>query len=110
MFWVKADEGGFASEADAEGPAHRRCGLGVGHFHEVDVTVGGAEVKATQRVGLQGCLLEGGADPTLQLGCKLRGREERTRERELASARSLNPLEPLCSPDTPKSEKKQLWL
>lgn len=85
MFWVKADEGGLASEAYAEGPAHRRCGLGVGHFHEVDVTVGGAEVQATQRMGLQRCLLEGGADPALQLGCKLRGGREGTRERDLAS-------------------------
>lgn len=52
MLRVKADEGGLAPEADAEGPAHRGGGLGVGHLHEVDVAVGGAEVQATQRVGL----------------------------------------------------------
>lgn len=50
LFRVKADEGGFASEADAEGPAHRRGGLGVGHFHEVDVTVGGAGHGNTDRL------------------------------------------------------------
>lgn len=36
------------------------------------MTVGGAEVQAAQRVRLQGCLLEGGTDPALQLHCKLR--------------------------------------
>lgn len=36
------------------------------------MAIGGAEVQATQRMGLQGCLFEGWADPALQLGCKLR--------------------------------------
>lgn len=71
MLWVKANEGGFATKADAEGPANGGSGLGVGHFHDVDVAIGGAEVQATQRMGLQGCLFEGWADPALQLGCKL---------------------------------------
>lgn len=36
------------------------------------MAVGGAEVQATQRMGFQGCLFEGRAEPVLQLGCKLR--------------------------------------
>lgn len=69
---VKANERGFATKANAEGPANQGSGLGVGHFHEVDVAIGGAEVQATQRMGFQTCLFEGRADPALQLGCKLR--------------------------------------
>ena len=36
------------------------------------MAIGGAEVQATQWMGFQGSLLEGWADPVLQLGCKLR--------------------------------------
>lgn len=65
MLWVKADEGGFSTKADTEGPANRGRGLGVGHFHEVDVAIGGAKVQATQWMGFQECLFEGWADPAL---------------------------------------------
>ena len=71
MLWVKANEGGFATKANAEGPANGGSGLGVGHFHDVDVAIGGAKVQATQWMGFRSCLFEGWADPALQLGCKL---------------------------------------
>lgn len=93
LLWVKANEGGFATKADTKGSANRGSGLGVGHFHEVDVAVGGAEVQAAQQMGLQGCLFEGRADPVLQLDCKLR--KEGTRFRGLGTpAHPQHPLYP----------------
>lgn len=71
---VQTEQGVLAAEADAEGPAGRGGALGVGHLHEVDVTVGGDKVGAAQRVGATAGLPEGGPDLVSQLLSKLDGK------------------------------------
>jgi len=49
-----------AVQLHAKGAAQRGCGLGVGHFHHIDVAVGGAEVAAVKGGNLGLGLLKGG--------------------------------------------------
>lgn len=72
----------------AEGTPQGRGGLWVGDLHDVDVTVGGAEIAAVQGGHLGLGLLEGGPRPVLQHSGKLRDKRQGHRTARRLSLKS----------------------
>lgn len=88
---IQAKQGVLAAKADAERPASRGSGFGVGNLHEVDVAVDGNKIHTAQRVGAIAGLSEGRPHLVPQLQRKL---EEKCK-REGVLHETADPLTPL---------------
>lgn len=72
LLWIKTNNRGLSSNANAERPPCWGSVFGVRHLHEVNMAVGGAEIHAAEGMWLQHSLFEGWAHLCFQLICKLR--------------------------------------